>query len=150
MVGELSAIRTAIETLTGLDALAAVIVQCVVTSIYTSIGGFKVSFVTDNFQGVFVLLLVIICAAGMGSYIDIDKSKVGESGLLKANKLGWQLLYILFVAILTNDCFMAGFWLRTFASRTNKDLWIGYLDCLICYVYCVRWLVLQVSYRLGR
>lgn len=51
MVGELSAIRTAIETLTGLDALAAVIVQCVVTSIYTSIGGFKVSFVTDNFQG---------------------------------------------------------------------------------------------------
>jgi Na+/proline symporter len=137
MVGELSAIRTAIETLTGLDALAAVIVQCVVTSIYTSIGGFKVSFVTDNFQGVFVLLLVIICAAGMGSYIDIDKSKVGESGLLKANKLGWQLLYILFVAILTNDCFMAGFWLRTFASRTNKDLWIGCsIASFVTFVIC--------------
>lgn len=125
MVGELSAIRSAIETLTGLNALGAVIVECVVTTIYTSIGGFHVSFITDNFQGVCVLLLIIICSAGMGSYIEIDTSKIGESGLLKANKLGWQLLYILFVAILTNDCFMAGFWLRTFASKTNKDLLIG-------------------------
>ena len=35
MVGELSAIRSAIETLTGLNALGAVIVECVVTTIYT-------------------------------------------------------------------------------------------------------------------
>ncbi len=67
MVGELSAVRSAIETLTGLNALGAVIVECVVTAIYTSIGGFHVSFITDNFQGVLVLLLIIICAAGMGS-----------------------------------------------------------------------------------
>ena len=71
------------------------------------------------------MLLLIICAAGMGSYIEIDTSKIGPSGLLKANKLGWQLVYILFVAIVTNDCFMSGFWLRTFASKTDKDLWIG-------------------------
>lgn len=125
MVGELSAIRGAIETLTGLDALGAVIVECIVTTIYTSIGGFKISFITDNFQGALVIILIIICGAGMGSYIDIDTSKVGPSGLLKANKLGWQLVYILFVAIVTNDCFLSGFWLRTFASRTDKDLWIG-------------------------
>ena len=93
-------------------------------------GGFRVSFITDNFQGVCVLLLLIICAAGMGSYIEIDTSKIGPSGLLKANKLGWQLVYILFVAIVTNDCFMSGFWLRTFASKTDKDLWIGTHCCV--------------------
>ncbi|CCG21944.1 Dur3 urea transporter [Candida orthopsilosis Co 90-125] len=125
MIGELSAIRSAIEALTGLNALGAVIVECAVTTIYTFFGGFRVSFITDNFQGACVLILVIICACGMGSYIDIDTSKVGPSGLLKANKLGWQLVYILFVAIVTNDCFMSGFWLRTFASKTDKDLWIG-------------------------
>ncbi|ODV79167.1 urea transport protein [Suhomyces tanzawaensis NRRL Y-17324] len=125
MIGELSAVRGAIETLTGMSALGAVIVECVVTSIYTSYGGFKVSFITDNFQGALVVILIIICACGMGSYIHIDPSKIGESGLLKGNKLGWQLVYILFVAILTNDCFMAGFWLRTFASKTNKDLLVG-------------------------
>lgn len=137
MIGELSAIRAAIETLTGLNALAAVIVEVVVTSIYTSIGGFRVSFITDNFQGAFVLVLVVVCIIGMGTNIDIDTSKIGPSGLLKDNKLGWQLLYILFVAILTNDCFMAGFWLRTFASKTNKDLLIScsiasFVTCVIC------------------
>lgn len=125
MIGELSAIRGAIQNLTGLDALGAVIVECAVTTIYTSLGGFRVSFITDNFQGALVILLVIICSAGMGSYIHIDTSTIGPSHLLDANLLGWQLMYILPVAIITNDCFMAGFWLRTFASKTDKDLWIG-------------------------
>lgn len=137
MIGELSAVRGAIETLTGLNALGAVIVECVVTTIYTSYGGFRVSFITDNFQGVLVILLVIICAAGMGSYIEIDKSAVGPSGLLKANLLGWQLMWILPVAIFTNDCFMAGFWLRTFASKTDKDLWIGCsIAAFVTFVIC--------------
>lgn len=125
MIGELSAIRGAIETLTGLNALGAVIVEVGVTTIYTFFGGFRVSFITDNFQGVCVLILLIICACGMGTYIHIDRDLIGPSGLLKSNKLGWQLVYILFVAIVTNDCFMSGFWLRTFASRSDKDLWIG-------------------------
>lgn len=137
MIGELSAVRGAIETLTGLNALGAVIVECVVTTIYTSYGGFRVSFITDNFQGALVILLVIICAAGMGSYIEIDKSAVGPSGLLKANLLGWQLVWILPVAIFTNDCFMAGFWLRTFASKTDKDLWIGCsIAAFVTFVIC--------------
>ncbi|KAL6451727.1 dur3-1 Probable urea active transporter 1 [Candida maltosa Xu316] len=125
MIGELSAIRGAIETLTGLNALGAVIVEVGVTTIYTFFGGFRVSFITDNFQGACVLILIIICAA------------VGPSGLLKANKLGWQLVYILFVAILTNDCFMSGFWLRTFASRSDKDLWIGTsIAAVVVFVVC--------------
>lgn len=125
MIGEVSAVRSAIETLTGIDALGAVIVECAVTTIYTYFGGFRVSFITDNFQGALVVLLIIICSAGMGSYIEIDTAAVGPSHLLEANKLGWQLLYILPVAIITNDCFMAGFWLRTFASKTDRDLYVG-------------------------
>lgn len=137
MVGELSAIRGAIETLTGLDALGAVIVECAVTTIYTAFGGFRVSFITDNFQGALVLLLTVICSIGMGCYIHIDTSMIGPSKLLEANKLGWQLLYILPVAIITNDCFMAGFWLRTFASKTDKDLWIGCsIAAFVTFVIC--------------
>lgn len=137
MIGELAAIRGAIETLTGLDALGAVIVECAVTTIYTFIGGFQVSFITDNFQGALVLLLTIICAAGMGSYINIDKSLIGPSHLLEANKLGWQLVFILPVAIITNDCFLSGFWLRTFASKSNKDLWIGTsIATLVTFAIC--------------
>lgn len=125
MIGELSALRSAIETLTGLNALGAVIVECAVTTIYTAFGGFRVSFITDNFQGAVVVILIIICAIAMGTKIDINTADIGPSGLLESNLLGWQLIYILPVAIITNDCFMSGFWLRTFASKTNRDLWIG-------------------------
>lgn len=125
MVSEVASVNFAINTLTGLDALPAIIVQCAVTTIYTSIGGFKVSFITDSLQASFVILLVIIVSGAFGAYAKIDTNMIAESGLLKGNKLGWQLVYILPMAIFTNDLFMSGFWLRTFAARSDKDLWIG-------------------------
>ncbi|KAH3664369.1 hypothetical protein WICMUC_005754 [Wickerhamomyces mucosus] len=125
MVSEIASLQYAIETLTGVNALPCIIVECIVTSIYTSIGGFKVSFITDNIQISVVFLLVVVMSCSIGAYVHIDPSKIGESGLLKGNLVGWQLIYILVIAIFTNDMFMSGFWLRTFASRSDKDLWIG-------------------------
>jgi Na+/proline symporter len=91
----------------------------------TALGGFKVSFVTDNIQGVMVLGLIILGIIAVGVETDIDRSLIDTSGYLKPSLLGWQLIYILPVAILTNDFFLSGFWMRTFAARTDKDLWIG-------------------------
>jgi Na+/proline symporter len=125
MVAELSALQQIINILTGLDGLPAVIVECVVTTIYTSLGGFRISFITDNIQGVLILGLVVLCAIAVGVKTDIDRSLIEPSGLTKSSLLGWQLLYILPVAVLTNDFFLSPFWMRTFASKTDKDLWIG-------------------------
>lgn len=72
-----------------------------------------------------MLGLIIIATITIGVETKIDRRLIEESGLTKANLLGWQLLYILPVAILTNDFFLSHFWLRTFASKTDKDLWIG-------------------------
>ncbi|ODQ67278.1 hypothetical protein NADFUDRAFT_81809 [Nadsonia fulvescens var. elongata DSM 6958] len=125
MVAELSAIQSAIQTLTGMDALPALIVECVFTSVYTCLGGFHTSFFTDNIQGAMAVILLIICSVAMGTQIDIQPDLIAESGYLKASTLGWQLIYILPVCIVTNDCFLSSFWIRTFASRSNKDLMIG-------------------------
>ncbi|KAF1965096.1 hypothetical protein BU23DRAFT_490696 [Bimuria novae-zelandiae CBS 107.79] len=125
MVSELSAMQQIVTALTGLDGLAAIVVECVVTTIYTSLGGFKVSFITDNIQGAMVLGLIILGVITVGVETHIQKPLIDESGFLKPSLLGWQLIYILPVAILTNDFFISGFWMRTFASRTDKDLWIG-------------------------
>lgn len=125
MVSELSALQQIVNALTGLNGLPAVIVQVVVTTIYTSLGGFRVSFVTDNIQGVMVLGLIIIAVITVGTTTEIDRSSIDESGFLKASLLGWQLIYILPVAVLTNDFFLSNFWLRTFASRTDRDLRIA-------------------------
>ncbi|CAO2657737.1 Nn.00g038630.m01.CDS01 [Neocucurbitaria sp. VM-36] len=125
MVAELSAMQQIVNLLTGLNGLPVVIVECAVTTIYTSLGGFKVSFITDNIQGAMVIGLIIMGVIAVGVETDIDRSLIDQSGHLKPSLLGWQLIYILPVAILTNDFFLSGFWMRTFASRTDKDLWIG-------------------------
>ncbi|KAL9055869.1 MAG: hypothetical protein Q9162_003295 [Coniocarpon cinnabarinum] len=125
MVSELSALQQIINAMTGLNGLPAVIVECAVTTIYTALGGFKVSFFTDNIQGTMVVLLIIIAVITIGSTTHIDRSLIPESHYLDASLLGWQLLYILPVAVLTNDFFLSNFWQRTFASRSDRDLWIG-------------------------
>ncbi|KAH7309003.1 hypothetical protein B0I35DRAFT_441179 [Stachybotrys elegans] len=125
MVAELSAVGQVVNALTGLDGLPVIIVQCVITTIYTSIGGFKISFLTDVIQGVMVIGLIIIATITIGVETDIQPSLIDSSGLTQANLLGWQVVYILPVAIFTNDFFLSQFWLRTFASKTDKDLKIG-------------------------
>ncbi|KAL8646964.1 MAG: hypothetical protein Q9210_005838 [Variospora velana] len=125
MVAELSALQQIINALTGLNGLWAVIVQCIVTTIYTSLGGFRISFITDNIQGAMVVGLLILGVIVVGVETHIDRSLVQSSDLLGASLLGWQLIYILPVAILTNDFFISGFWIRTFASKTDKDLRLG-------------------------
>ena len=142
MVAELSALQQIINALTGLDGLPAVIVECAVTTIYTcnfpsfkhsevvlilctALGGFRISFITDNIQGAMVVGLIILAVITVGVETHIDRSLVDSSGLLNSSLLGWQLIYILPVAILTNDFFISGFWMRTFASKTDKDLVLG-------------------------
>ncbi|KAI9740108.1 MAG: hypothetical protein M1818_004859 [Claussenomyces sp. TS43310] len=126
MVSELSALGQVIGALTpGSPVIAVMIVEAAVTTIYTSFGGFKVSFITDNIQATMVVGLVILATITIGVETKIDKTLIDSSGLLNASLLGWQLLYIFPIAVLTNDFFLSNFWIRTFASKTNKDLWIG-------------------------
>ncbi len=72
-----------------------------------------------------VVGLIVIATIAIGVETHIDTSLIDSSGLTQANLLGWQMLYILPVAVLTNDFFLSSFWLRTFASKTDRDLWIG-------------------------
>ncbi|QPG73559.1 hypothetical protein FOA43_000871 [Brettanomyces nanus] len=139
MVSELTAINGAINALTGLDATPCIVVECVVTTIYTFLGGFKVSFTTDTFQALFVLVLLVVGVIGyaLNIHVDSEIKHATKSAMLGSNKVGWMLLYILLVAIITNDAFMSGFWLRTFAAKTDKDLLIACsIASFVCAVIC--------------
>lgn len=76
--------------------------------------------------------LIVIATIAIGARTHIDPALIDSSGLTKPNLLGWQLLYIFPVAILTNDFFLSNFWLRTFASKTDRDLWIGVSIACVC------------------
>ena len=62
-------------------------------------GGFRASLLTDNIQGWAILILIIMSVIGFVTTLRIDKSVIDNSPLLKSNSLGWQLLYIMPVAI---------------------------------------------------
>lgn len=72
-----------------------------------ALGGFKVSFKTDVIQGIMVVALIIIATISVGAETDINRDAVEDSGLLDDSLLGWQLLYILPVAIFSNVFFLA-------------------------------------------
>ncbi|CZS98216.1 uncharacterized protein RAG0_07025 [Rhynchosporium agropyri] len=108
MVAELSALQQVMTALTGM-----------------TLGGFKISFITDNIQGAMVVGLIIIATITVGVETKIDRSLIEKSKLTESSLLGWQLLYILPVAVTTNDFFLSNFWIRAFASKTDKDLLIG-------------------------
>jgi len=91
----------------------------------TALGGFRISFLTDNVQGAMVVGLIILGVITVGVETHINHSLVSSSGLLSPSLLGWQLIYILPVAIVTNDFFVSGLWMRTFASKTDRDLLLG-------------------------
>ncbi|OAQ68365.2 urea transport protein [Pochonia chlamydosporia 170] len=140
MVAELSALGQVVSTLTGIDSLPVIIVECVITTIYTSLGGFKISFLTDVVQGGMVVGLIIIATITVGAKTDIQRDLIDSSHLLEPSLLGWQLLYILPVAVFTNDFFLSNFWLRTFSSRSDKDLWIGVSIAMVT-ILCILTLV---------
>lgn len=70
-------------------------------------------------------LLLIICSIAIGTNVSIDTSMIEPSGLTHSSKLGYQLIFIFLVAIITNNMFLSSFWMRAFASKTDKDLWVG-------------------------
>ncbi|GMG32148.1 unnamed protein product [Ambrosiozyma monospora] len=127
MISELTAIHDAIEALTGLDAMPCVIVQAIITTIYTAIGGFNVSFKTDVIQTLFVLVVFVIAIIAYATEIHIDPviKKETYHFMTGANKLGWMLFYLLNMAIVTNYMFLSNFWLRAFAAKTDHDLVVG-------------------------
>ncbi len=91
-----------------------------------------------------VVSLIIFAVIAVGVETDIDRSLIDPSGLTKASLIGWQLVYILPVALLTNAFFLSvsnpttsnprlrlllklyqSYWLRVFSARSDNHLKIG-------------------------
>lgn len=127
MVSEVSSLNQAVYMLTGHSGLPVVIVECIVITIYTVIGGLNITFISSNLQILAFMILIFASTIAVGRSIELDPIIIHEtsSELLHPKLLAWKLIYIFTVAILTCDFFISGFWLRVFAARTNADLWIG-------------------------
>ncbi|CAG8492398.1 13357_t:CDS:2 [Ambispora gerdemannii] len=122
MISELSSIGLVLMALTTVDKLAPIIILAATTTLYTAYGGFRASLLTDNVQGVCIMILMLIGTIGFSTNIKIDRSAIERSGLLRSNKLSWELLYILAVAIAFANFFHQGYWQRVFSSKNDREL----------------------------
>ena len=144
MLSEISSIYQVIQSLTGFEGtevLIPVVIEIIVTILYTAWGGFKTSLVTDTIQAAVFIILVIICTIAVGVNVEIDASLIQQNdSLLHQSQLGWQLLYILPVAILFNNYFLSSYWQRCYAAKTQKDLSIGCALAALL-IFCLTFLV---------
>ncbi|CAG8448605.1 663_t:CDS:2 [Acaulospora morrowiae] len=122
MVSELSAVGAILNYLTNLDPLVPTIMIALTTTIYTAYGGFRASLLTDSVQGWAIIILLVISAIGFGVDVKIDTSKIGPSHLLESNTLGWELAWIMPIAVTFANLFHEGYWQRTFASKNDREL----------------------------
>ncbi|PWN32258.1 uncharacterized protein FA14DRAFT_169094 [Meira miltonrushii] len=123
MITELNTYGSVVALLGGVDATVAAVVIALVTFLYTSYGGFRASLYTDNVNAVVIMIFIIIAAAAIGEKVHVTQERIDQSGLLKPQKLGGQLWYILPVAIIFSQMFNQGFWQRSFAAKSIRSLW---------------------------
>ncbi|EIM19102.1 hypothetical protein WALSEDRAFT_61642 [Wallemia mellicola CBS 633.66] len=148
MLSEMTSIYSVIQSLTGWSSetqnvwlIMPIFTEMMVTMLYTAWGGFKTSLITDTIQATLFILLVIICTIAIGVTVEIDTSMIQQrSELLRGSQLGWQLLYILPVAIVFNNYFLSSYWQRCYAAKTQKDLTIGCTLAAIL-IFCLTFLV---------
>ncbi|KAJ2781532.1 hypothetical protein H4R18_002808 [Coemansia javaensis] len=140
MVSELTTIYSVFQLLTPLSPLVPMIIICVVTTIYTAFGGVFASLVTDAVQCVLILLLIVIATIVVAVNVRPTQADIDRVGLVKPTKMGGELFVILTLAIGFADMYHQGFWQRTFASRTDRDLrWSALFG--FCMVFVVTVLV---------
>ncbi|PVU90136.1 hypothetical protein BB559_001524 [Furculomyces boomerangus] len=121
-VGEMSTIYGVYGLLTTINPLIPLIILAVVTSVYSAFGGVFASLITDAFQSIFAILLIVIMAIAVGVKVKIPAGAIDSIGLLKPTKIGWQSIYILTVALTFSSMFHQGFWQRIFASKNTREL----------------------------
>ncbi|KAJ2161368.1 hypothetical protein GGF46_001546 [Coemansia sp. RSA 552] len=122
LVSELTTIYSVFQLLTPLHPLAPMIIICVVTTIYTAFGGVFASLITDAVQCILIFVLILIAVIVIGVSVRPSKEDIERVGLVKPTKMGGELFVILTLAIAFSNMYHQGFWQRTFASRTDRDL----------------------------
>ncbi|WFD33089.1 hypothetical protein MSPP1_004146 [Malassezia sp. CBS 17886] len=127
MIVELNTYGSIVNTIAGVNKIVAPLIIAITTTIYTAYGGFKASLWTDNFNAVAVVVFIIIGVVTFATKLEIQSGAVDASGLLRAQKLGGELWYILPVSIAFSQMFNQGFWQRAFASKNNTQLYASVL-----------------------
>ena len=134
LCAEITAVAMLIKFISGSPLWITAALVIVTTLIYTLYGGLRASILTDNFQFLIVIVLLLVCIYSIFSsnfifYEDILKN---SSHLLSSKYISNYTAGItFFIAVASTNLFHQGNWQRVFAAKNyeilNKSLKLSFL-----------------------
>jgi Na+/proline symporter len=108
----------------GIQRWVPIVLVGLVTMLYTAVGGLYIALITDQFQSIFILLMLFFT----GIWVAIN-FRVGPlpdlPDYLKPNYVGWSSFVTLGVALISSTMFSDAVWQRVWAAKDKKALYIG-------------------------
>jgi len=137
LAAELTSVGGAVQLLTGLTPLAPVLGTSIITLFYSSLGGLPVSLLTDQVQGVMVLLLTVVLVIGAFAYVELPENALIDSGSADATGNGVIAAVVLIIAVTSANMFHSGYWQRVWAAADNKAMLHGSIGASVLQVVIV-------------
>ena len=125
LCAEVTAVSTLINYISGTPLWITAIFIIVTTLIYTLYGGLRASILTDNFQFLIILILLLICGYNLFTfdYISYELIQNNSRNLLSAKYIpNYTAGLTFFVAVAATNLFHQGNWQRVFAAKNNEVL----------------------------
>ena len=124
LVAEFASINFLFPSIAKVSGLRIMILVGAFTYAYLKKSGFKASYITDKFQGIGIILLLIVLFSiwfNQNSFTEIvNYSKLGGLGTFETFSLKSALAVIL--AVTAAEIFSQGYWQRTFSAKNEKTI----------------------------
>ena len=134
LCAEITAVAMLINYISGVPLWITAALVMVTTLIYTLYGGLRVSILTDNFQFLIIIILLLVCMNYIFSSDSISyKIITNNSGILLSSKYipNYTAGLTFFIAVAATNLFHQGNWQRVFAAKNynvlNKSLKLSFL-----------------------
>ncbi len=134
LCAEITAVAMLINYISGTPLWITAAIVMVTTLIYTLYGGLRASILTDNFQFLIIIILLLVCMNYIFSSDTISFEMIkNNSGILLSSKYipNYSAGLTFFIAVAATNLFHQGNWQRVFAAKNynvlNKSLKLSFL-----------------------
>jgi Na+/proline symporter len=124
MAAEFTGIGELFSKILDLDPLIPILTVGLITLIYTCVGGLYVSIITDQYQAIFSLFLLLIMTIYISVTFRPDSLPVLPAHL-GINRAGIESIFTLFLALGSSCFYSDAMWQRVYASEDEKSLKLG-------------------------
>ena len=124
LCAEVTAVAMLIKYISGVPLWITATLVITTTLIYTLYGGLRASIITDNFQFLIIIILLLVCLYNLFSldFISYEVVKNNSSNLLSTNYIpNYTAGITFFIAVAATNLFHQGNWQRVFAAK-NYDV----------------------------